>query len=158
MINNTILMFFVSFGTFSLCIGLYIIFIKIYESKRIYNSDILSDESSDSNFSIENNSVSNILLNEQNIINMSDIVHSQNIGIIEYNSIRFDLKDECCICLENYSSDNKIGILECCHVYHYDCILSWFEKNKNQVCPNCMNTVEDRRRLSKDMLCDTETS
>ncbi len=153
--NDTILIIFICFGTFFVCIVMvYIFVIKINEFNRIcmFNGDVFSDESSDSNLSIGNVSPSSTL-NESSLS-----INTQRIGIIEYNSTIISLGEECCICLENYDNTSKIGILECSHVYHYDCIKSWFEKNNNDICPNCMNTGDDRRRLSREMLCNTETA
>src|ERR1700719_1829371 len=46
-------------------------------------------------------------------------------------------KDECCMCLENYSKHQKILILECNHFFHYRCITEWLQ-NKTS-CPLCRN-------------------
>ncbi len=42
-------------------------------------------------------------------------------------------KKECCICLQNITSNQKI--LECGHCFHKDCIDMWI--NQNQICPLC---------------------
>ena len=43
--------------------------------------------------------------------------------------------NECIICLENMIKDDKIKILECGHIYHYNCINDWFKKVNE--CPVC---------------------
>ena len=43
--------------------------------------------------------------------------------------------DECVICLEPFVKNEKIGILNCCHAFHLECITKWY--NTNQVCPLC---------------------
>ena len=36
--------------------------------------------------------------------------------------------NECIICLEPMIVNNKVRILRCGHIYHYDCINQWIEK------------------------------
>ena len=43
--------------------------------------------------------------------------------------------NECIICLENMIKGDKIKILECGHIYHYNCINDWFKKVNE--CPVC---------------------
>lgn len=43
--------------------------------------------------------------------------------------------ESCAICLDDYTSGQRIGILPCGHVFHKDCIYRWFEEKK--VCPIC---------------------
>ncbi len=43
--------------------------------------------------------------------------------------------NECIICLEKMKMDDKIKILECGHIYHYECINDWFKRKKE--CPIC---------------------
>ena len=47
--------------------------------------------------------------------------------------------NECIICLENMVINNKIKILECSHIYHYNCIEAWFKKKGEINCPICSN-------------------
>jgi hypothetical protein len=48
--------------------------------------------------------------------------------------------DECSICLEDYKIDEMVIMTSCHHKYHIDCILKWYEKNRD--CPICRNTLE----------------
>lgn len=43
--------------------------------------------------------------------------------------------NECLICLEYMIKGDKIKILECGHVYHYNCIKEWFKRKRE--CPLC---------------------
>jgi hypothetical protein len=43
--------------------------------------------------------------------------------------------NECIICLEEMIKGEKIKILECGHIYHYNCINDWFKRVKE--CPIC---------------------
>lgn len=49
--------------------------------------------------------------------------------------------DECFICLENSKEKSNLKILPCSHVYHPECILKWFQKNKDTQCPVCKKEV-----------------
>ncbi|XP_059639227.1 E3 ubiquitin-protein ligase MBR1-like [Cornus florida] len=42
---------------------------------------------------------------------------------------------KCSICQEEYEEDDKMGKLDCGHLYHIECIKRWL-KNKN-ICPIC---------------------
>lgn len=42
---------------------------------------------------------------------------------------------ECSICLDNYKSGQSIGNLECGHIFHKECIKTWF--HHKQTCPEC---------------------
>ena len=35
--------------------------------------------------------------------------------------------------------NDKVHILNCGHMYHYDCINKWFNKKKEINCPLCSN-------------------
>jgi hypothetical protein len=43
--------------------------------------------------------------------------------------------DDCSICLNEISIDEHIIILPCCHRYHKQCIIQWF--NQRNTCPIC---------------------
>ena len=45
--------------------------------------------------------------------------------------------NECIICLEPMIINDKVKILQCGHMYHYDCINKWIEKKKEINCPLC---------------------
>jgi hypothetical protein len=45
--------------------------------------------------------------------------------------------NECIICLEPMIVNNKVKILRCGHIYHYDCINQWIEKKGEINCPLC---------------------
>ncbi|KAK9069812.1 hypothetical protein SSX86_010208 [Deinandra increscens subsp. villosa] len=47
--------------------------------------------------------------------------------------------DSCCICLGEYGKKEKIGVLECGHRFHEECIKRWL-LSKN-VCPMCRSTA-----------------
>ena len=45
----------------------------------------------------------------------------------------------CSICLEVYKEGQQLFVLKCGHVYHEDCILTWFDQDF--VCPICRNSM-----------------
>ena len=56
----------------------------------------------------------------------------------DYIVINKDFENnECIICLEPMVINDKVKILECGHMYHYDCINKWIEKKKEINCPLC---------------------
>lgn len=47
-------------------------------------------------------------------------------------------QEECCICFYPIDSQKDIGLLECGHTFHMECIYDWFsQKNSNYKCPIC---------------------
>lgn len=52
--------------------------------------------------------------------------------------------DECHICLELLEGEGEVVELSCSHIFHYDCIKNWINKNKknNKVCCICENDTE----------------
>ena len=48
-----------------------------------------------------------------------------------------DLLEDCSICLNNLSKNQKIIKLNCNHLYHKECIINWFKKDNENTCPLC---------------------
>jgi len=51
----------------------------------------------------------------------------------------FDNNQECSICLEEYSKNNKIMILNCNHTFHKSCLELWIKDNNT--CPICRENI-----------------
>ncbi|KAG8345063.1 RING H2 zinc finger domain [Trypanosoma vivax] len=47
--------------------------------------------------------------------------------------------EQCPVCLEAFTNDSKVHRTSCGHVFHYDCIVPWFKRNK--CCPTCRREV-----------------
>ena len=45
--------------------------------------------------------------------------------------------NECIICLDGMIVNEKVKILYCGHMYHYECINAWIKKKKEINCPLC---------------------
>lgn len=43
--------------------------------------------------------------------------------------------NECIICFEDYNTDMNMYMLPCCHIFHYECLIEWFDKYPT--CPFC---------------------
>ena len=84
---------------------------------------------------IPNNIDENIENNIDN--NISDLLEEIEITEDIINKARIE---ECPICLEDYSFNNKICYLPCFHVFHSKCIKNWLNKSKN--CPLCNTEVK----------------
>lgn len=44
--------------------------------------------------------------------------------------------EQCSICLENYRTGQRVGLLSCGHVFHKDCVYNWLN-NYQKTCPLC---------------------
>lgn len=50
---------------------------------------------------------------------------------------------ECPICLEICETDNMV-LLECCNMkFCIECLISWFNRNREIICPICHNILEN---------------
>ena len=64
--------------------------------------------------------------------------NNNNNNKINYIIVDKDFdNNECIICLEDMKVGEKIRILECGHLYHYDCINAWIRKKREINCPIC---------------------
>ena len=54
--------------------------------------------------------------------------------IKEYKISSFK-EGECLICLDIFQKDEIVTIINCNHIYHTQCLYTWFEKKKT--CPIC---------------------
>jgi len=50
------------------------------------------------------------------------------------------LNEDCSICLEKFTLEDKVATLQCSHVFHVACMHSWLEQNSGLFCPfKCAN-------------------
>ena len=71
------------------------------------------------------------ILNKKNISNIKKETKDHIVINKDFEN------NECIICLEPMVINDKVKILECGHMYHYDCINKWIEKKKEINCPLC---------------------
>ena len=65
----------------------------------------------------------------------NDLPEPIKIDNSELQKLKESNRDNCIICLEDFEIDNAILSLPCSHIYHKNCILRWFLRNKK--CPTC---------------------
>jgi len=66
--------------------------------------------------------------------------NNKNIGDNEADYIILNKNfenNECIICLDGMIVNEKVKILYCGHMYHYECINAWIKKKKEINCPLC---------------------
>ncbi|XP_051146561.1 E3 ubiquitin-protein ligase MBR1-like [Andrographis paniculata] len=104
----------------------------------------MHDRHRDMRLDVDNMSYEELLALEEQIGNVSTglseekIVSSMKQRKLEVFRIPLNL-EPCCICQENYVVGNDIGMLDCGHEFHADCIKRWLtEKN---LCPICKTTA-----------------
>ena len=114
----------------------------MYNSNNNYENDIsnmmhkMSLDNNLDNCSINTNNYDHdINMIDNNIINNNNIIDNNIIdnNIIDNNII--DNKHECPICIESSLDYRKI-MLNCEHIYHFECLTKWFSKYNN-ICPLC---------------------
>jgi hypothetical protein len=60
------------------------------------------------------------------------------INDVVINIYDFSDNDICSICLDNYNIENNgCKMKKCTHIYHINCIKTWFESSKTLSCPLC---------------------
>jgi hypothetical protein len=68
---------------------------------------------------------------DNNLINIT-------FGDITTNIAYISELENCSICLENYKlTDNICKLKKCIHVFHAECIKTWFNSSKTLSCPLC---------------------
>lgn len=100
----------------------------------------------DSNNSWTENPAVSIALSEQfhNNIFFTNLIDIDHNGIISKNLIEkskiyiFGKNKEtkqCCICCDDFRNNNIVRELDCKHMFHINCVDTWFTEKKT--CPEC---------------------
>ena len=69
-----------------------------------------------------------------------ELLFNTKISKIKYSSnIIENANTSCSICLENFiENESMVTLTSCNHIFHYDCLKKWSEKNTGHFkCPNC---------------------
>lgn len=90
---------------------------------------------------------------ELEVIDSPEILKKKNMDLLE-NLLKTELtgknykkelnvfKTNCTVCLEEFNSKNIVCVLECKHIFHFDCLRDWLIKNiMKPICPNCNYNV-----------------
>ena len=102
------------------------------------------------------NNLNNFYFNNVNIIN-NDITTSERVDLmlylkkvktIKFKEIKNNIKDKndmkCPIDMEQFELEDDVILTECLHIFHYDCIKTFIEKNrklKELKCPLCNRSL-----------------
>ncbi|KAK9092788.1 hypothetical protein Syun_027699 [Stephania yunnanensis] len=118
--------------------------VAILEFPRFYEVGSLIDQHRDMRLDIDDMSYEELLalgerignvktgLSEENISrSLKTRVHSSSCR----EDINCDMRETCIICQLDYEKEENVGILECGHEYHADCIKQWL--TLKNVCPIC---------------------
>lgn len=54
---------------------------------------------------------------------------------IKLSEINREIENQCCICCVEYQNADELIILKCCHMFHANCLQSWFVNHN--ICPYC---------------------
>ena len=103
-----------------------------YIENNYYDNENYINNQNSQNYIVEINNRNNIKKDEKNFI--KNILNICNID--KYNKIKYNNKNNnknCGICLQDYENNEEILILPCLHIYHYNCIINWFQRKKT--CP-----------------------
>ncbi|KAK9112721.1 hypothetical protein Scep_020240 [Stephania cephalantha] len=104
----------------------------------------LHDRHRDMRLDVDNMSYEELLALEERIGNVSTGLSEENIlkkmKQRKFLSTRTDPSDvePCCICQEEYSEAENLGVLECGHDFHANCIKQWLMQKNS--CPICKTT------------------
>ena len=71
---------------------------------------------------------------------------------VKENIVVIDLdKENCSICLENLTENDKVRPNCCRHDFHFDCLYVWSQKALTTAeCPNCKAKYDHLIRKTKD--------
>jgi len=96
----------------------------------IYNQNYQINNNNNNN-NLESYNRNNIKKDDKNFIkNILNICNKDKYNKSKYN--KNNIKN-CGICLQDYEDNEEILLLPCLHIYHYNCIIHWFERKKT--CP-----------------------
>ncbi|XP_054776030.1 uncharacterized protein LOC129284540 [Prosopis cineraria] len=86
----------------------------------------------------------NNLLTEENrqpILGLSEKDIMVHLRLEEFQSSSVttpESVESCCVCQDNYANGEDIGVLDCRHKFHYECIRKWL--GIKNTCPVCVRT------------------
>ena len=86
---------------------------------------------------IRNSDLNQRIIDNQNNINIQETIEKIKKNKVSLNDIP-DSDKTCSICLEDFSDEKEILILDCKHIYHNECIIEWIYKDTS--CPLCRSS------------------
>jgi hypothetical protein len=128
---------------FVVLVILLIVIICIKRRKRIYISDNIINNIDGMYF---NNNINDIN-NTERIDFMNYLKQMKTKKYKEIQNENIDIiNNKCPIDIENFEPDDDVIINKCRHLFHYDCLKTFIEKNKTKKefkCPLCNNPLFD---------------
>ncbi|XP_028764098.1 probable E3 ubiquitin-protein ligase RHG1A [Neltuma alba] len=89
----------------------------------------------------DNNNEEDDEQDEETVAGLSEEDVMANLRLEEFQTptgVTPENVDPCCICQENYADGEDMGVLDCRHKFHYDCIKNWL--GIKNTCPICVQT------------------
>lgn len=80
------------------------------------------------------------IVNEQNEEEEQPILTSEDFDKLPIETLTETIDNDCAICIEKLSKGNEIVKLPCNHLFHINCIKSYF-LNYNNKCPMCRSNI-----------------
>lgn len=75
----------------------------------------------------------------------SQVVKPENFKMVPTEKVPVDF--ECSICNEDIGQDKRVSELTCGHLFHKDCILTWFTTSNEKTCPLCRTNHSTTEKL-----------
>uniref|UniRef100_A0A0C9RRT7 RING-type E3 ubiquitin transferase n=1 Tax=Wollemia nobilis TaxID=56998 RepID=A0A0C9RRT7_9CONI len=125
--------------------------ILILDQSTFYSAADIHDQHRDMRLDVDNMSYEELLALEERIGNVSTGLTEETVSKCLKKSIYLSCKESdepakkqpedeiCSICREEYQDNEELGILDCGHIHHSDCIKKWLLL-KN-ICPICKKTA-----------------
>ncbi len=119
--------------------------IKLFEFYRFYSIDITLEEIENTNVLVYIPNILQILsLLTSNIVNNEEeeqpIVSTEDFNKLPIEILREPIDNDCAICIDKFKIGNEVVKLPCNHLFHVNCIKSYF-LNYNNKCPMCRSNI-----------------
>ncbi|XP_004291092.1 PREDICTED: probable E3 ubiquitin-protein ligase HIP1 isoform X2 [Fragaria vesca subsp. vesca] len=120
--------------------------VMILDQSMLFGVADIHDRHRDMRLDVDNMSYEELLALEERIGNvntgLSEEIISNRLKHKKYIAMAYEAETEtepCCVCQEEYNEADDLGMLECGHDFHSDCIKQWLT-HKN-LCPICKTTA-----------------
>ncbi|XP_050366813.1 probable E3 ubiquitin-protein ligase RHG1A isoform X2 [Argentina anserina] len=120
--------------------------VMILDQSMLFGVADIHDRHRDMRLDVDNMSYEELLALEERIGNvntgLSEEIISNRLKHKKYVAMESQAETEtepCCVCQEEYNAGDDLGMLECGHDFHSDCIKQWLT-HKN-LCPICKTTA-----------------
>ncbi len=117
----------------------------LFEFYRFYSIDITLEEIENTNVLVYMPNILQILsLLTSNIVNNEEeeqpIVSTEDFNKLPIEILNEPIDNDCAICIDKFKIGNEVVKLPCNHLFHVNCIKSYF-LNYNNKCPMCRSNI-----------------